>query len=194
MKLRSLVTLLVTVLLVACHTGAPIRLGAPQFTGPAFRFNAGKLELKKSAQVLVTDIQSKYNFPTRIDTGVEKWVNQRVQTVGGENRFEVDIQQSSVMEEELPTTQGFMGVFQDEQSRRYTGHLKLALNLYSPDRYTARAGVVSEAHQSITVPESASVAERQQAFNDLVIKMLQQVDADLSQRIPQYFAPYLAGY
>jgi hypothetical protein len=194
MKFTLLAPLVVSMFLAACQTSPSARLGEPQFTGPAFSFAAGRVDLKKSAELVPMDVQSKYQFPTSIDTGVEKWAASRLRAAGGANRLEVDILHSSVTEETLPVEKGFMGAFKDDQNRRYTARLKLALNLYSPDRYTARAGVASEVHRSTTLPESASLAQRQQAFNDLVIGLLQQMDIDLSQRIPQYLQPYLAGY
>lgn len=194
MKARLISTLVIGFLMTACQTTPPARLGEPQFTGPAFTFAASSIDLKKSAEPMATDIQTKYAFPTRIDSGVEKWANSRLRATGGPNRVEVDILQAYVTEEPIAVEKGFTGMFKDDQNRRYTAHLKLALNLYSPERYTARAGVESQVHRSITLAESASLAEQQQAFNDLVLSLLQQIDIDLSQRIPQYFAPYLSGF
>lgn len=192
MKFSLFTTLVVSMFLAACQTAPAPRLNGPQFAGPAFSFAVGSVDLKKSAELVPMDVQSKYQFPTTIDTGVEKWTASRLRAAGGANRLEVDILHSSVTEEALPVEKGFMGAFKDEQNRRYTARLKLALNLYSPDRYTARAGVESEVHRSTTLPESASLAQRQQAFNDLVTGLLQQMDIDLSQRIPQYMQPYMA--
>ncbi len=178
-------------LLTACQTTTSLPQQELQFSGPSFRFAASQVEVKKSAAPQPQDVQGRYAFPLTIDTAVERWANQRLQATGGNHLLEVDILQSEVTEEPLPVEKGFTGLFKDQQNRRYTARLKLEINLYSPDRYLGQAGVVSAAHRSITLPESASVAERNQAFNMMITALMQQVDADLSQRIPIHLQPYL---
>ncbi len=179
----------------ACHpTTPPPRLGKPQFSGAAFQFDAMDIDIVQSSPASPSDVQSRYQFPTRLDSGMEQWIKDRIVLRGGENRLKLDIEEASVTEEKLPVTKGFAGLFKDEQSRRYKATLKVSLSLYTPDRPTSRAGVESEASRFITLSEDASVAQRQQAFNDLVISVLQQVDSELSHRIPQHFSEYLEGY
>jgi hypothetical protein len=194
MFLRHLFTFLAIFALAACQTSAPARLGSPQFSGPSFMVRAGDIGFTRSSPVPATDVQARYQFPTRLDSGMEKWANDRIKLVGGQNRLELEIVEATITEEVLPTTKGLAGLFKNEQSSRYRGKLKVLLKLYTPDRISAHAGVESEVQRSITVPEGLSVAERQQAFNDLVISMLQQVDTDMSQRIPQHMAEFLETY
>jgi hypothetical protein len=194
MRKRYFLTLALLGMLTACMQSAPVRLGEPRFTGPAFQFASNAIEVQKSADVPAEDIQSRYSFPTRLDSGVEQWARDRLHTRGGNNRVVVDILEASVVEEELPITKGFMGMFKKEQSRRYTGKLRVQLAVYSSERATVRAGAESQAEQMITLREDVSLAERQQAFNDLVIALLQQMDTQLSQQIPEHFKPYLLGY
>lgn len=184
----------VALFMTACQPSAPARLGKPQFTGPAFQITAMDIEMVKSAPNVAGDVQERYQFPTRLDSGIEQWAKDRLSLRGGENILKLDIQESSVIEEPLPVEEGFMGLFKNEQSSRYTARLRVSLALYSSDRPTARAGADGESTRTMTLPEGASVAERQQAFNDLVIKVLQDIDAELSKRIEQNFTPYLTGY
>lgn len=191
---RILTALFALIIVAACQTSAPARLGKPQFSGPAFLLRAGDIELTKTAPSPATDVQGRYQFPTRLDSGMEQWSQDRIKLVGGQNRIVLELLESSVTEELLPTTKGFAGIFKNEQSSRYVGRLKVLLKLYTPDRISAHAGVESEVSRSITLPEGASVAERQQAFNDLVISMLQHIDSDMSQRIPQHLAEFIETY
>lgn len=194
MSPRILIAIFAIFALAACQSSAPARLGKPQFTGPAFQINASDIQFTKSGPTPATDIQTREQFPTRLDSGMEQWAHDRLNLRGGPNRIELELVDAYVTEQPLPVTRGFSGLFKNEQSARYTGKLKVVLKLYTPDRITPHAGVESEVSRMITLPEGASVAERQQAFNDLVISMLQQVDQDMSQRIPQHLAEFLTTY
>lgn len=188
---RIIISFLAIAALAACQTSAPARLGKPQFTGPAFAINASDIQFTKTNPTPATDIQAREQFPTRLDSGMEQWARDRLQLRGGANRLELELVDAYVTEQPLPVTKGFSGLFKNEQSARYTGKLKVVLKLYTPERVMPHAGVESEVSRSMTLPEGASVAERQQAYNDLVISMLQHIDEDMSQRIPQHLAEFL---
>lgn len=191
MTYRLLSVFAATLLIAACQSAPAPRLGKPVFSGPAFPFQASDIQLTQTTPTSPSDVQSRYHFPTTLHEGMEQWTKDRIALNSGENRLQLEIHEAMVTEEELPVTEGFAGLFKNEQSHRYTAKLKVELVIYTPERHTARAGVESEVSRRITIPESASVSERQQAFNDLIISVLQQIDAELSERIPAHMAPYL---
>jgi hypothetical protein len=95
-----------------------------------------------------------------------------------------------VLEVPLERNAGLAGWFTTEQSERYDA--RLAVRLEVVDGQGARVGeVTAEAERSRTVPEDASVNDRQAMWFDLTDNLMRDLDATLEKNIGAYLKSYL---
>ena len=129
-------------------------------------------------------------FPVTPVSALQQWAGDRLRAAGTDKRLQVIIKDASVKEEKLPITKGVKGAFTKDQAAQYTGNIVIELRIYG-DKPLSLANTEVHSTRSKTLPEGASVAQRDQLFYDLTKQMMNDVNAELEKNIQQYFSNYI---
>lgn len=130
-------------------------------------------------------------MPLQPEEAIRIWARDRLKGTGvGSGEIRVVIRDASVVEKILTKKEGVVGFFTDDQEVQYDAHAVVAL------QYVDAGGnvmVESEAiiDRSRTINEKASMQEREKIWFSMIESLVTTLDDQMSQSIPQYFAPYL---
>lgn len=191
-----LASLALAFVLSACQTQAPPPLRLPELTFA----HLGPIALDV-AQVVVEDqrrpladgaadgaARVEMLAPTPPETAIRRWVSDRLQPAGGSGTVRVVIKEASITETPLPRTPGIRGTFTNDQATRFDGRMEVELVAERRDRaYQAFTGATVA--RSSTLPENASLYERDQALLKLVEAMMN----DLNYRLETGALTHLSG-
>ncbi len=130
-----------------------------------------------------------HEFPTPPAHAAGRWARDRLVALGGEDTARLVIRQASVVETPLKRSTGVKGYFTREQSERYDATLDAALEIHAggPPMATARVKVT----RAQTVPEDATLAERERIWFDMVEAMMKDFDARMDANIRKYLVTWL---
>ncbi|MBT4890033.1 MAG: hypothetical protein HON65_10820 [Rhodospirillales bacterium] len=123
---------------------------------------------------------------------LRRWASDRLAasnvSVGGTARF--IIIDAGVTEQALDTDGNFTAYFTNEQALRYEASVEAVIELQSANgmsKGNAKARVV----RAVTVPEKASVNEREQALFNLIEKLMKEFDARMDESIRAHLSTWL---
>ncbi|MEX0759292.1 MAG: hypothetical protein WD100_06910 [Tistlia sp.] len=192
-----------TTALAASLTAALLLLAGCQSPPPKSAFpqigfgHEGSLRLDAgSIEVVRNDRQSReppyvgHLFPQPPDALAERWAKERLLAMGGPRRAVVTIRDASVQEVPLERTGGIRGAFTTDQTERYDGRIAADIAIFEPDgRRSAYAQ--AEATRSTTVPENATLAEREQIWFRLTEQLMRDFDDEMERQIRGSLSSYL---
>jgi hypothetical protein len=128
-------------------------------------------------------------FSPRPGSVAVRWAKDRLVAAGTGRRALYIVHDAAIVEERLEMETGLSGVVTIDQSERYTAHIEVEIQIFEVGRQAA--SLRAEATRSITVPEDASVNEREQVWFRLTEKTMRDLDAELEKSINEVFAGYL---
>jgi hypothetical protein len=132
-----------------------------------------------------------YEFPVTPSAAVQKWAATRLRATGASGILEIVIDDASVKEVPLPKTEGFKGLFIDDQEARYDATLKVSLRLYTGAQALSEASGDVFVTRSHSINEHATVFERRQIYHQMTSEMIAAFDSEANARLGTYFRPYL---
>jgi hypothetical protein len=121
-----------------------------------------------------------------------QWAQDRLVADGRANRLVFRIVDASVVETELQNDSSLEGFFTVSQSERYNAHLAVQVALVEDGGFT-RSLVKAEAERSVTVPEDASLHERESVWFKLGETVMNDLGAELEKSLHQYMAAYIVN-
>ncbi len=119
---------------------------------------------------------------------VHDWATGRLRAVGTGGSVQVIILDASIVEVQLPKTQGIKGWFTTDQSQRYDGRIEVKV-VGAEGGFSGYAQAA--ASRSITVPEDISLAGREDTWTTLVAQMVEDLDNRLEPGIKDGLGPLL---
>ncbi len=118
------------------------------------------------------------------------WAEQRLMPVGGTARLRVTIEDARIVETPLGTDDSLEGALVVEQAARLDGRGAATVVLIDPaGDVVARAH--GEATRSRSVPEDATLNEREELMFQITEDLAHKLDATLETNIRRYFTDYL---
>lgn len=180
---------LATVALTACQSTPPRPAPRPidySNFGPIV-FSAGSVDVVDAHRPAGTAVDQRIPLPPA--EAVRRWANERLQAAGGPGRVRVTIRDASIVEVQLPKTGGVKGYFTNDQAQRYDGRIEVEISGELPGETTYRGMTKATVTQSTTVPENISVADREATLQDLVRRMMDDLNARLDAGIRKDLAP-----
>jgi len=156
----------------------PIRLDvakitvAPRYRAPADAPNVG------------------HDFPTPPVAAAERWIADRLVAAGASGEATVTIRQATATEQKLTVKKGVAGAFTTDQAWRYDGRIEMSIKAVDLNRQrsaTATAG----ARQSQSIPEDASLDEREAVWFGLVEKLMRRFDSAFDAQIRKDLAGFV---
>ena len=181
------------ILLVAaagCATPAPApepQLGYAHL-GP-IRLDVAGIEIVDAYLPPLREPHVEHEFPVSPAEALLRWAQDRLVAAGRERRARFVIHDAAVREVRLPRKKGLRGLFTTDQSERYDGRVAVALEIRS-GRNVRDAIVEAVAERSRSVPEDASVEERERVF----LRITEDLVASLNGEIEKQIAAHLAAY
>lgn len=123
-----------------------------------------------------------HEFPTPPVKAAERWIKDRLVAVGTAGQAKVIIRQATGTETKLQVKKGLTGAFTTDQAWRYDAHVEIVVEAVDPNRkITAQAGTVAQ--QSRTVPEDASLKEREDVWFALTENLMRTFDTAFEAQI-----------
>jgi len=121
---------------------------------------------------------------------LRRWAADRLQATGGDIFARFIILNATVTEHALEIDGTLTAVFTNEQALRYEAVVEAILEI------RAMAGgflgnATARVSRSITIPENATLNEREQALFDLVDSLMQNFDTELDGNIQNYLAQWV---
>ncbi|MCE2510936.1 MAG: hypothetical protein J4G10_08245 [Alphaproteobacteria bacterium] len=120
----------------------------------------------------------------------KRWAEERLRASVGPATARFTIRDAKVIEEKLPTTGGFLGYFTVEQGARYDATLDVLLEIID-GKGKRIAFAEAAAHYSQTVPEDASINERENYWFQLTENLLKTFDQEMGAAIQSHLAGFL---
>ena len=177
MKIWRYVAIVLMVLsgLGACQTTQPV---PPMTTADKFiplAMNARRLEIIENWQMLVEPPYIGHRAQTLPSNLLAKWASQVLQPAGGSGELVFDISRASVTQIALPLEVGIETLLTDQQESKIKAEFDAKIMWLQPVG-GSQALVQLQADHSVTIPESASSNDLQNAIQTALIGALASLD------------------
>lgn len=183
---------LVALALAACQTPPPVQR-LPELTFG----HLDRLNLDVAAIEVVSEYRSpmkaphvEHLFPTPPQTALERWAADRLEAAGRQGIARFVIQNAQATATPLAFDKGLAGAFTKEQSVRYEASVEAFLEIV--DERGFRKGFSSaRASRTRTMPEDATLNERDKAWFELTEAVMQDFNAEIEKNVRQYLGGFL---
>lgn len=150
----------------------------------------GAIEIKEEYRSPLHAPNVEHLFPTSPAEAMRIWVKDRLRTQGGAKTLQVIVKDASVVQEPLPRTQGFKGVYTLDQSEKYNARLEVEMRIYG-DGPLSEASISVVGTRSDTASENFSVAARDALADRMIRDLMALMNAELEKNFHQYFSAYV---
>ncbi len=189
--LRSLLLLLVTGL-AGCTVEAQ-RASFPELTWthlPPITLDVAEIEIIDASQPTGASPHVEHLSPLPPAKAAERWARDRLRAGGLANRARFIVQRAEVVETGLRRPGGLTGIFTTDQAERYDAELAVLLEIRS-DSGGLWGQVAAELSKSRTVPEDASLNERETAWFEMTDDLMKLFNAEMERTMPLYLARWM---
>jgi hypothetical protein len=121
---------------------------------------------------------------------MERWTNDRLRAMGREGVARVVVTNASIIETPLRVTGGVRGWFTTDQAARYDATIEVEVQIRDAGG-VQRAFTRAKAERSKSVPENASIVDRERVLFDLVEATTTDINTELDRGIRQFMARYV---
>lgn len=186
----------VALFLSACATAEPIAGPVPQvgFTHLApITFKVARVDVVSNYKSPMQSPNAEHRLPAPPERALFDWALARLKAGGGADARAVatfTIEDAAVIETRLEKTKGFKGLFTYEPAERYDASVTASLTLDDPAS-GANAALRVSAKRSIEVRENATLAEREQAWVELVEKLMADFNAQMETQLQAHVTSWL---
>jgi hypothetical protein len=154
------------------------------------RLDAGSIEVVEAYRPTIEPPYVDHLFPQPPGKVAARWARERMLAMGGPRRAVVTIRDASVQEVPLARTGGVKGAFTTDQTERYDARVAADIAIFEPDgRRSAYA--LAEATRSTTVPEDATLAEREQIWFQLTEQLMRDFDDEMERQVRGNLSGYI---
>ncbi len=177
-------------LLAACETAVEGR----NFAQISFahlspiKLNVANIEVREPAAEAPGNGNIEHELPVSLRGAARHWAEQRLQAVGQTGSAVVTVERADFREERLKKTPGFKGIFTTDQVERYRAALTVSVSITDPK---GSAVARASGSRTQTVPEDASLADREKVWFSMTEKLVKAVDAEMEKRIRENLILYV---
>jgi len=155
---------------------------------PPIKLNVAKIDVKEPTVEAPGNGNIEHELPVSLRGAALRWARERLQAVGQTGSAVVVIEQADFREERLKKTTGVKGIFTTDQVERYQAVLAISVSISEPN---GSAKARAKGSRSQTVPEDASLADREKVWFSMTEKLVKAVDAEMEKRIRQNLQHYV---
>jgi hypothetical protein len=181
---RFLLVVFAGLALAACETQVPVQR-LPEITFghlPKIGLNVADLQVVNDYKPTFQEPNIEHLMSVPPATVMQRWAEQRLEARGVTNAAKFTIVDAQVKASPLKVDSGITGAFKVEQSVRYDATVAGMLEIFD-DRGFRRAFASARVSRSRTVPENASVNEREKVWFELIEALMRDFDAEMEQNI-----------
>ncbi len=187
----ALAVLAMASVLTACETPTVPSYPPIRFTDvEPYKLDVAKVEVLNTYLPPLKAPNVEHDFPYTPAAAAEQWARDRLVAVGTKGVARVIISDASVVETQLKKSKGLKGVFTVDQSERYDGTLTVTVEVRSVEA-RRDAFVAATARKTNSVPENASLNQREDVYYKMTKELIRSVDATLAREIATYFKRWL---
>ena len=193
MFLRTCLALALFCLLAVASLPAPAPPHFPEITfrtEAPFRIAAKTVEIVEAYVPPLRAPNVEHESPVPPSILLRRWAEQRLEAAGGLDRVRATITDASIVETELATNQTVETSFQTEQAFRFEARAAMRIELVDTAG-VVRATVEGAAEQVRTLPENATLLERQEVLFQMSEDVARALDKVLGEILRQHFAAHL---
>ena len=179
-------------LVAACTSDPPAPSYPPiRFNdGTVLRLNVAEIDIVQAYKAPLKAPNAEHLFPVPPADAAAQWAKDRLRAAGASGRAEAVIENASVIETKLKRTGGIRGAFTTDQTERYDAELKVTVRILDADG-TERARASSTARRHRTMPEDATVNEREGQWYRMTRLLMTTIDESLVRQINQSLSGFL---
>lgn len=145
---------------------------------PPIKLDVASIEIETAYQSKSEPPNVELLFPVRPDQAAANWGRDRLVAAGQSRRLRYIVREASATEEALETQTGVSGAFTTDQAERYKANLGLEIEILS-DQGQIVGTVAVRSSRTITMPEDASIREREQVWYSLTKKLMADANGQL---------------
>ena len=157
---------------------------------PPLKFQVAEIEVRDDYIPSTAPPHVEVLFPVRPSKAAVNWARDRLVATGTTRRLRYVVKEASVVETPLDVKGGLQGAVTTDQSERYDARLVLEVLLVD-DSGRVEGSASARAVRSVTVPEDASLLEREQIWYELTEKIMQDMNDQLETTLKQVFFRYM---
>ncbi len=195
MMFRSLFQICFTVVLLTL--GACAKVPPPPVLAeitfahlPPYQLAVGSVEVEVQFSSPMTAPHIEHTIPQSPERVMRRWSDDRLDVTGGDNFARFIILDATVTEQALATDGTLTAVFTNEQALRYEAAAEAVLEIRN-----ASGGFLGNATarvtRTITIPENATLNERDQALFDFIDRLIQNFDTEMDANIRTHLAQWI---
>jgi hypothetical protein len=184
------------VAVVAGMAGCTVPVERPDFPEltwthlPPITLDVAEIEIIDATQPTGASPHVEHLFPLPPAKAAERWARDRLRAGGSANRARFIIQRAEVIEVGLRQTEGVSGIFTKDQSERYDADLAVLLEIRS-DVGQLLGQVTAELRKSRTVPEDASLNERERIWFAITDDLAKLLNEEMERTMPQFLGRWI---
>lgn len=184
-----------TLSLSACAASEPIASPVAQVGFahlPVLTFNVARVDVVSHYKSPMHAPNAEHRMPAPPERALFDWALARLKSSGGASSMVATfvIEDAAVIETKVEKTPGFKALFTHEVTERYDARAVASLTIKGPAGQGSGSVRVSST-RSIEVREDATLAEREQAWVELVEAMMADFNAQMEIEIATYLAAWL---
>lgn len=180
-------------LLVFACTPAPQPLKYPEISfrsAPPFQIDAAAVEVVDAYVPPLRSPHVEQDSPVPPSALLRRWAEQRLEAKGVGGRVRATITDARIVETVLATNQTVEDSFTNEQAARFDGRVAMTVEFVAADGQST-VSVQGEAARTRTLPENATLREREEILFQMSEDLATDLDKVLDANIRQHFAPHL---
>lgn len=121
---------------------------------------------------------------------MRRWAGDRLHASGGQNFARFIILDATVTEQAMNTDGTFKAVFTNEQELRYDAVAEAVLEIRS-ETGSFLGNATARVSRFITIPENATLNERDQALFDMIDRLMRNFDTELGDNIRVHLSQWV---
>lgn len=155
-----------------------------------YNLAVGSVEVESQFTAPLTPPHAEHKVPQAPETVMRRWAADRLVAAGGEPFVRFVILDATVTEHALETDGTLTAVFTNEQALRYEAIAEGSVEVRSQTgAYLGNASV--RVTRAVTIPENASLNEREKAQFDLVDRLMQNFNTEMDANIRAHLKQWL---
>jgi hypothetical protein len=190
--MRFAIITAVAALLLACAPPPPAA-NFPEIAfrdSPPFRVDVAEVALIESYLPPLRAPHVEHESPMPPVVPMRNWVRDRLIADGADGSLKATVVDAHITETLLSVNEDLAANLTTEQGVRFDGRVEMRLEIL--DRAgSVRASVNGEATRSRTMPEDATLREREEVLFQMAEDLANDLNTELEANIRQHFAPYL---
>jgi len=151
---------------------------------PPIRLDVARIEVEQLARETRQPPRVEHLFTPPPAQVAETWARQRLQAASpnSERIARVIVREASVIEVALPRTPGIRGAFTTDQSERYDALAIVEVRILNANG-AFEGNAEARAERSVTVPENATLGQRESVWFKLTEDLFRDLDQELERNI-----------